>query len=99
MKNSIPKKYKMRLHPEPFENIKSGKKKTEIRINDTKRKKIKVGDVITFSKRPKLMEKIIVKVTGRKDYADHPTQIPYYSKEEQEKEGVVIFNILLDNSK
>lgn len=88
-------KYEMKLHPEPFEEIKSSRKKTEIRLNDSKRKKIKVGDTIIFSKRPELMEKIIVNVNGRKDYKKYPYKIPYYSKEEQDKEGVVLFDISL----
>ena len=38
----------MKLHNEPFELIKSGKKIIELRLYDEKRQKIKVGDVIEF---------------------------------------------------
>ncbi len=39
----------MRLHPSPFEEIKSGEKTIELRLFDEKRQKIKVGDVIVFT--------------------------------------------------
>ena len=83
----------MRLNPEPFGLTKSGIKKTEVRLNDEKRKSIKIGDIIVFSKRPELKEKIEVKVIGRKEYSEYPSD--YYSKEEQEKYGIVVFDIVL----
>ena len=39
----------MKLHPEPFAMIKSGKKTIELRLYDEKRQKIKVGDTIEFT--------------------------------------------------
>ena len=39
----------MKLHPAPFEMIKSGKKTIELRLYDEKRRKIKVGDEIIFT--------------------------------------------------
>ena len=39
----------MKLHPAPFEMIKSGKKTIELRLYDEKRRLIKPGDVIIFS--------------------------------------------------
>ena len=41
--------HKMKLNPDPFEMICSGKKTIELRLNDEKRQKIKVGDMIEFS--------------------------------------------------
>ena len=41
--------HKMKLNPDPFEMICSGKKTIELRLNDEKRQKIKVGDIIEFS--------------------------------------------------
>jgi ASC-1-like (ASCH) protein len=38
----------MKLHPLPFEMIKSGEKTIELRLFDEKRQKIKVGDEIVF---------------------------------------------------
>lgn len=35
--------HNMRLNPSPFEAIRSGKKTIEIRLNDEKRKQVKVG--------------------------------------------------------
>ncbi len=44
----------MKLRSQPFENIRNGSKTIELRLNDEKRRKIRVGDVIVFlhGKRP-----------------------------------------------
>lgn len=42
------KKHTMKLMPKYFECIKNGSKKIELRLNDEKRKKIKIGDEIIF---------------------------------------------------
>jgi ASC-1-like (ASCH) protein len=42
---------KMRLHPEPFERVKSGEKNVECRLNDEKRQQLSVGDTIVFQNR------------------------------------------------
>lgn len=39
----------MNLYSEPFNSIKSKKKTYELRLYDDKRKKVKVGDTITFT--------------------------------------------------
>lgn len=39
----------MQLQPKPFELIKNETKTIEIRLNDEKRRKIKIGDEIVFS--------------------------------------------------
>lgn len=41
--------HKMNLNPEPFGMILSGQKTIELRLNDEKRKLIKVGDRIEFT--------------------------------------------------
>lgn len=41
----------MRLHNSPFKLIKNGTKTIELRLNDEKRKLIKVGDIIRFTNR------------------------------------------------
>ena len=41
--------HKMNLNPEPFEMISTGQKTIELRLNDEKRQKIKVGDMIEFT--------------------------------------------------
>ncbi len=51
-------KYKMGLQKKYFELVNSGEKTVELRLNDDKRKKIKVGDIIEFSKEPERVEHI-----------------------------------------
>ncbi|MGN1112699.1 MAG: ASCH domain-containing protein [Acutalibacteraceae bacterium] len=41
-------KHRMKLNPSPFTMIKSGEKTIELRLNDEKRQKIKIGDEIEF---------------------------------------------------
>lgn len=52
----------MKLQESPFERIKNGTKTVEFRLYDEKRKKIKIGDQIEFSKLPDLQETILVDV-------------------------------------
>ena len=54
--------HKMKLKESPFERIKDGSKTVEFRLYDEKRKNIKIGDQIEFSKLPELEEKILVDV-------------------------------------
>ena len=54
--------YQMQLNKKPFELIKSGKKTIELRLNDEKRKVIKVNDTITFTNRENQAESITAKV-------------------------------------
>ena len=51
--------HKMKLKESPFERIKNETKTVEFRLYDEKRRKIKIGDKIEFSKLPDLQEKII----------------------------------------
>lgn len=41
--------YKMKLYSDSFEKIKFGSKAIEMRLNDEKRKAIKIGDFIEFT--------------------------------------------------
>jgi len=61
-------KHEMRLEPILFEEMKSGSKKVELRLNDEKRQKINLGDTIIFCKRPECVEKIEVRVAGLDKY-------------------------------
>ena len=54
--------HKMKLQESPFERIKNGTKTVEFRLYDEKRRKIKIGDQIEFSKSPDLHETILVDV-------------------------------------
>ena len=53
--------YYMKLHNDPFNLIKSGTKTIELRLNDLKRQKIKVDDLIEFTNRI-TDEKMVVRV-------------------------------------
>ncbi len=63
-------KYKMKLLEKPFNQILEGSKEIEFRLYDDKRKEIKVGDTIEFSKLPDLVEKLNVEVV---DLYQYPT--------------------------
>ena len=63
-------KIELHLHEEPFKKIKNGLKDIEYRVNDEKRQKIKIGDIITFYKRPLEEEVINVIVTDLQYYPD-----------------------------
>lgn len=52
----------MKLKSRYFDYMKNGTKRIEIRLNDEKRKLIKVGDTITFLKEPELTDKLNTKV-------------------------------------
>lgn len=52
----------MKLNESPFERIKDGTKTIEFRLYDEKRRQIKIGDQIEFSKLPELQETILVDV-------------------------------------
>lgn len=54
--------HKMKLNQSPFDRIKNGTKTVEFRLYDDKRKQIKVGDKIEFSKLPEQNEKLLVEV-------------------------------------
>lgn len=106
----------MKLFESNFNNLKCGNKKREYRLNDEKRKKIKVGDTIKFLKLPNLDEEITVQVNKievfdnwydcyskyyKEDFEgiyDNVSAVVqdtydggYYTKEESEKSGCVVF--------
>ena len=58
------------LHPEIFDIVKTGSKNVEVRINDEKRRQLKVGDTLIFLKRPDDKEEIKAVVTSL-DYYDN----------------------------
>ncbi len=65
--------HQMGLYGEYFQAIKDGKKKVEVRLNDEKRRKIKVGDSIEFIKTPQKDEILKVKVINLRSYGDFET--------------------------
>ena len=54
--------HQMGLHGVYFDAIKKGTKTVEVRLNDEKRRKIKVGDTIEFIKIPEQNEILTVEV-------------------------------------
>lgn len=62
--------HQMKLQPNQFSFMKDGTKRIEIRLNDTKRKRIKIGDTIKFFKEPDLEESFETKVIELNHYKD-----------------------------
>ncbi|WP_099364227.1 ASCH domain-containing protein [Fredinandcohnia onubensis] len=60
--------HRMGLYGEYFKAIREGKKKVEVRLNDEKRRTIKVGDAIEFIKVPEQDEIVKVEVTKLRKY-------------------------------
>lgn len=58
----------MSLKPDPFDQIRSGKKRVELRLLDEKRRNIRVGDQIVFTHTEKRDEKLYVRVIGLHAY-------------------------------
>lgn len=56
--------HNMKLNPDPFTAIETGKKNIELRLNDEKRQQINVGDTITFANTADPEQKLFTKVTA-----------------------------------
>ncbi len=69
------------LHSDVFDIVKNGLKNVEVRLNDEKRKKLKVGDKIYFLKRPNNDEIIKAEVTGLKYYNNFEELVENYDME------------------
>ena len=57
-------KYIMKLNPKYFEYMKNGTKRVEIRLNDEKRKDLKIGDEIVFQKEPELKDEVSTQIVN-----------------------------------
>ena len=60
--------HEMKLQPEYYNYILNGTKRIEIRLNDEKRKLIKIGDKIKFLKEPELIDSFNAKVVKLLNY-------------------------------
>ena len=60
--------FTMKLFPSDFEYVKRGKKKRDYRLNDEKRRQLRIGDTIRFRKLPNLDEEFLVEVTNIETY-------------------------------
>lgn len=87
--------HKMKLNKSPFERIKNGTKKVEFRLYDEKRKQIKVGDKIEFSKLPDLEEKLLVYVVElyREDKFENLFKKLYSDEEEIARKTKAMYKI------
>jgi len=93
--------HEMRLLPKPFDSIRSGAKTVEIRLNDEKRRKIEIGDIITFRKLPEEDESLRVEVEAlyrRKTFEELYESLPFkafgcegYSMERMLEETYAIY--------
>ncbi len=61
--------HQMKLRPAPFAAIQSGHKTVELRLNDGKRQKIKIGDTIVFTQ-TETGEQLHAEVIGLRRYPD-----------------------------
>lgn len=70
----------LRLHPDPFDRIKSWSKTLEIRLFDEKRQQMKIWDIVVFEKRPDFKEILkaeIVEVLRFKSFSEIPENFSY----------------------
>lgn len=70
MNGSVNMEMNIHLHEDVFEIVKNGTKDIEVRINDEKRRKLKIGDTLIFLKRPLENEQIKATVTNLEYYAN-----------------------------
>ena len=71
--------HSMKLCPQPFEQISMGEKTIELRLNDEKRQKIKVGDTVLFTHTERAEKQLIAKVIGVhvfRDFAQRYKTLP-----------------------
>ncbi len=57
-------KHEMRLAAQPFEMLRDGRKTIELRLNDEKRRRLRVGDVIVFRRADDPAAAFEAEVTG-----------------------------------
>ncbi len=70
------------LEKDIFEIVKNGTKNIEVRLNDEKRKKLKVGDTLIFFKRPLDDETIKATITDLKYYKNFSDLLEHYNMED-----------------
>ena len=66
------------LHPEVFDIVLQGDKDVEIRVNDEKRRQLKVGDTLLFLKRPDDLEQLRVRISNLVYFKDFLEVVEYY---------------------
>lgn len=71
--------HKMNLYPDAFELIENGSKKVEMRLNDEKRQKLTIGDLVIFTN-TETKEEIIVEVIDLKAFKSFSELYSSYEK-------------------
>ena len=66
------------LHPEIFDLVSQGEKDVEIRVNDLKRRKLKVGDILIFLRRPEETKSLKVLVKNLVYFSSFQEVCEYY---------------------
>lgn len=69
------------LDKDVFEVVKNGIKNVEVRVNDEKRRSMKIGDKIIFLKRPLEEEKLLTKIVGLKTFKNFNELVNEYEIE------------------
>lgn len=69
----------MNLYPDAFELIENGNKKVEMRLNDEKRQKLTIGDLVIFTN-TETKEEIIVEVIDLKVFKSFDELYSSYEK-------------------
>lgn len=72
--------HNMKLYQSPFNKIANGSKKIELRINDEKRQKISVGDIIEFHNYNDESNAIKVRVKALHKYPDFYQLYKHFDK-------------------
>ena len=73
--------YQMNLYPEPFDLIKVGSKKVEMRLFDEKRRKLSVGGLIVFTN-TKTKEELIAEIIDLKQFDSFESLYANYKKKD-----------------
>lgn len=79
--------FEFRLDDDIFEIVKNGTKRVEVRLYDKKRELMKVGNTLTFYKRPLEIEKIETKITGLQKFKTIEELLNKYEMKEIYIEG------------
>ena len=73
--------FECHLDEDVFEVVKLGIKNVEVRVNDEKRRKMKIGDEIVFFKRTLEEEKIVTKITNLRLFNNFDELVKEYNIE------------------
>ncbi|UOR10372.1 ASCH domain-containing protein [Halobacillus amylolyticus] len=72
----------MKLYENPFRLIKEGRKHVEVRLNDEKRRKVKIGDVIEFRNLSEVSKTVIVEVINLQSYSTFQEMYEHIPRED-----------------